>query len=151
MRHGDLERTRERDLLGSHTRAALPRNPNPQPSPLTAATALCPNTTSFMARTSISSLDSSPQSDDSYDSDEELIRFQEEWEENLKQLQLLVSVVLMPWFGKWLGRRWAHTRTLCSLNFFTASHLPWRKCFAVHARYVRLGLGRSFFLGGSSL
>ena len=148
MRHGDLERTRERDHLGSRTRSG---NPNPQSSPLTAATAHRPNTSSFMARTSISSLDSSPQSDDSYDSDEELIRFQEEWEENLKQLQLLVSVVLMPWFGKWLGRRWAHTRTLCSLDFFTASHSPLRKCFAVHARYVRLGLGRSFFLGGSSL
>lgn len=59
---------------------------------------------------SVSSLgsSSSSSSDSGYDSDEEYRLAQEEWEESLKQLQLLVSVVLMPFFGKWLGRKWSH-------------------------------------------
>ncbi|KAH8120439.1 hypothetical protein DFH11DRAFT_1722224 [Phellopilus nigrolimitatus] len=83
-----------------------------------------------MTPDSVSSLDSSPaSSDDGYDSDEELRVAQQEWEENLHQLQLLVSVVLLPYVGKWLGRKWAHS---------------------IYARYVQLGLGHAFFLGGRS-
>lgn len=42
------------------------------------------------------------------DEDEEELRIaQEEWEESVAQLQLLVSVVAMPFLGKWLGRRWS--------------------------------------------
>ncbi|KAI5123778.1 hypothetical protein M0805_000367 [Coniferiporia weirii] len=74
-----------------------------------------------MARGSVSSIDSSSSS-----SDEELRLAQQEWEENLQQLQLLVSVVLLPYVGKWLGRRWAHT---------------------AYARYTRLGWGRAFLFG----
>lgn len=46
---------------------------------------------------------------DIYDEeDEEDLRIaQEEWEESVAQLQLLVSVVAMPFLGKWLGRRWS--------------------------------------------
>lgn len=33
---------------------------------------------------------------------------QREWEENVRQLQLAVSVLIMPTLGKWLGRRWAY-------------------------------------------
>ena len=61
---------------------------------------------------SIASLDSdssSGSSDGDYDEDEELRLAQLEWEENLRQLQLLLSVVLLPYVGKWLGRKWAHT------------------------------------------
>lgn len=50
-------------------------------------------------------------SDDEGDSDEEDEEYQRalaEWEESVKQLQMLVSVVLLPWFGKWAGRKWAH-------------------------------------------
>lgn len=47
-------------------------------------------------------------SDDGYDSDEERKIAQQEWEESIRQLNLLVSVVLLPYFGKWLGRRWSH-------------------------------------------
>ncbi|KAF9455028.1 hypothetical protein P691DRAFT_770119 [Macrolepiota fuliginosa MF-IS2] len=62
----------------------------------------------------------------SYDSDEEYRLAQEEWEESLQQLKQLVSVVLLPFVGKWMGRRWSH----------------W-----TFARYLRLGLGRAFFFG----
>lgn len=50
----------------------------------------------------------------SYDSEEEYKLAQEEWEESLRQLQQLFSIVLLPFFGKWLGRRWSHIG-LCSL------------------------------------
>lgn len=43
----------------------------------------------------------------SYDSDEEYRLAQREWEESLQQLQQLVSIVLLPTIGKFLGRRWA--------------------------------------------
>ncbi|GBE77872.1 Uncharacterized protein SCP_0107540 [Sparassis crispa] len=76
---------------------------------------------------SVESLDSvSLVSDDSYDSDEEERMAEEEWNESLGQLQQLFALVLLPLLGKWLGRRWLH----------------W-----AFARYVRLGLGTSFFLG----
>jgi len=39
--------------------------------------------------------------------DEEYRIAQQEWEESLQQLQQLVAVVLLPFFGKWLGRRFS--------------------------------------------
>ncbi|KAF7985288.1 hypothetical protein HWV62_6443 [Athelia sp. TMB] len=48
---------------------------------------------------------SSSSSDVSYDSEDEYRQVQKEWEESLEQLQQLVSVVLLPFFGKWLGRK----------------------------------------------
>lgn len=59
---------------------------------------------------SVHSLDfSSTSSDGSYDSDDEEYRLaQQEWEESIAQLQQLVSFVLMPFFGKWLGRKWSY-------------------------------------------
>ncbi|PPQ64759.1 hypothetical protein CVT26_002703 [Gymnopilus dilepis] len=67
-------------------------------------------------------------STDSYDSDEEYRLAQQEWEESLQQLQQLVAVVLLPYVGKWLGRRWSHI---------------------LYARYLRIGLNKAFFFGGS--
>jgi hypothetical protein len=61
-------------------------------------------------------------SESSYDS-EEFYLAQREWEESLQQLQQIFSVVLLPFFGKWLGRRWSY----------------W-----AYARYLRLGLGKTF-------
>ncbi|TFL06735.1 hypothetical protein BDV98DRAFT_588967 [Pterulicium gracile] len=55
---------------------------------------------------------------------EELRLAQEEWDEGLRQLQQLVSALLLPFFGKWLGRKWSY----------------W-----LFARYQRVGLGASFF------
>jgi hypothetical protein len=57
---------------------------------------------------SVSSLDSFTRSDDGYDSDEEYALAQKEWEESLAQLQQLVSIVLLPFVGRWLGRKWSY-------------------------------------------
>jgi hypothetical protein len=54
-------------------------------------------------------------SDDSYDSDEDFHLAQLEWEESLQQLQQLFSVVVLPFFGKWLGRRWSYWGQPCDL------------------------------------
>ncbi|EGO05205.1 hypothetical protein SERLA73DRAFT_29095, partial [Serpula lacrymans var. lacrymans S7.3] len=73
-----------------------------------------------------SSLDlSSASSDFSYDSDEEYRLAQKEWNESLEELQQLVLVLLLPWVGKWMGRR---------------------SSYWAYDRYLRLGLGKSFFL-----
>ncbi|KAF8203130.1 hypothetical protein BJ912DRAFT_1053127 [Pholiota molesta] len=74
------------------------------------------------------SLDDSSSVASSYDSDEEYHLAQKEWEESLSQLQQLVAVVLLPFFGKWLGRRWSHI---------------------VYARYLRVGLSKALFFGES--
>ena len=77
-----------------------------------------------MSTHSLESLDDSVagSSDGYYDSDEEesLARkmAQEEWEESLDQLHLVLSVVAMPFLGKWLGRRWSQWGEHClSLPF----------------------------------
>lgn len=58
-----------------------------------------------MSTHSLDSLDDvDDQSDRLDEEDEELMLAQEEWDESVAQLQLLVSVVAMPFFGKWLGR-----------------------------------------------
>lgn len=55
---------------------------------------------------SVVSIDSFDSSDDS--DDEEYRLAQQEWEESLEQLAQIVSVVLLPFLGKWLGRRWSY-------------------------------------------
>jgi len=72
------------------------------------------------------SLDDMSSTASSYDSDEEYRLAQQEWEESLHQLQQLVAIVLLPIFGKWMGRRWSHL---------------------AYARYLRVGLGKAFFFG----
>jgi hypothetical protein len=82
-------------------------------------------------------------SDDSYDSDEDFHLAQLEWEESLQQLQQLFSVVVLPFFGKWLGRRWSYWGQPCDLYTIQSFNSP----ILAYARYLRLGLGKSFFLG----
>jgi hypothetical protein len=117
---------------------------------------------------------------DYYDDDERRIRerrrreqLQQEWEEGMEQLQLIFVVVLMPWVGKFWGRKFAHTRKFLfhPINFmgFMICHLTdrlilchvivwdlhslqislhileWFYYNVVHARYLRVGLGRTFF------
>ncbi|KZP16853.1 hypothetical protein FIBSPDRAFT_53216 [Athelia psychrophila] len=62
---------------------------------------------------------SSSSSEASYDSDEEYRQVQKEWEESLEQLQQLVSVVLLPFFGKWLGRKTSYWGSSCSLFYLS--------------------------------
>ena len=55
-----------------------------------------------------SSLDSS--SDFSGDSDADYRLAQKEWDESVEELQQLALVLLLPWLGKYLGRRYSYWR-----------------------------------------
>jgi hypothetical protein len=73
------------------------------------------------------SLDDMSSTTSSYDSDEEYRLAQQEWEESLHQLQQLFAIVLLPIFGKWMGRRWSHLgsftleiMTMLSLKIFNS-------------------------------
>ncbi|KAF9244593.1 hypothetical protein BU15DRAFT_18033, partial [Melanogaster broomeanus] len=71
------------------------------------------------------SVDTDSESNFSYDSEDEYRLAQKEWEESIEELQQLVLVLLLPWVGKFLGRKTSY----------------W-----LYARYLRVGLGKSFFL-----
>lgn len=60
-----------------------------------------------------SSLDSS--SDFSGDSDADYRLAQKEWDESVEELQQLALVLLLPWVGKYLGRRYSYWRMLHSI------------------------------------
>ncbi|KAI0830611.1 hypothetical protein BC628DRAFT_1416146 [Trametes gibbosa] len=103
---------------------------------------------------SIQSLDTlSITSDGSYDSDEEDRLAEQEWQESLQQLQQLLAIVLLPYLGKFLGRRWSHWGTHGFLSIALTSRLPLAHLTKsqAYARYLRLGLGTSFFLGEKRL
>jgi len=51
---------------------------------------------------------------DGYDSERER-QLEREWEEGMEQLKLITTIVLLPFFGKWLGKKWAY---LCESLFF---------------------------------
>jgi hypothetical protein len=51
---------------------------------------------------------SSASSESSFDEDEERALIQEEWEESLRQMEVVMSIIIMPFFGKWFGRQWAY-------------------------------------------
>ncbi|CAD6570140.1 MAG: hypothetical protein TREMPRED_005608 [Tremellales sp. Tagirdzhanova-0007] len=51
---------------------------------------------------------SSSSSESSYDEDEEAAMIQEEWEESLRQMEMVLSIVIFPFFGKWYGRRFSY-------------------------------------------
>jgi hypothetical protein len=69
---------------------------------------------------------------------------QQEWEEGLEQLQLIFVVVLMPWLGKFWGRKWAHSRMSSTSTLSTRTPIESNNRI-VHARYLKLGLGKAFF------
>ncbi|KAF9513761.1 hypothetical protein BS47DRAFT_1317195 [Hydnum rufescens UP504] len=75
---------------------------------------------------SLESVDDSVQSSDdsAYDSDDDIRLAEEEWEESITQLHLVLTVVAMPFIGKWFGRRWSQ----------------W-----AYARYLRFGFTKGFF------
>ncbi|GMK57252.1 hypothetical protein CspeluHIS016_0400860 [Cutaneotrichosporon spelunceum] len=47
-------------------------------------------------------------SDDSSDIEDQSALIQEEWEESMRQIESVLSVIILPFFGKWWGRRFAH-------------------------------------------
>ena len=53
--------------------------------------------------------DLSTESGDSYDSERER-QLEREWEEGMEQLKMITTIVLFPFFGKWLGKKWAYLR-----------------------------------------
>lgn len=56
--------------------------------------------------------DDETESEDSWNTEdeeaEEARLAQEEWDEGIKQLQTAVQVMLLPFVGKWLGRKWSY-------------------------------------------
>lgn len=57
-------------------------------------------------------------SQESVTSSEEFEREQDrlarqEWDEGVRQLQNAFKLVLIPFFGKWMGRRWSYWCTWC--------------------------------------
>jgi hypothetical protein len=51
--------------------------------------------------------DSSTESGDCYGSEREW-QLEREWEEGMEQLKTITTTVLLPLFGKWLGKKWAY-------------------------------------------
>lgn len=51
---------------------------------------------------------SSVSDDDSDSDDDDDGDAEEEWQESLRQLELLISMVVVPFLGKWVGRRTAY-------------------------------------------
>lgn len=64
-----------------------------------------------------------PRSDTSVDTassdDDEYRLAQKEWQESVEELQQLALVLLLPWLGKFLGRKTSHWRA-----FFPSSPVP---------------------------
>lgn len=78
---------------------------------------------------------------DSGDTDAELDAIvQEEWEESLRQMEVVISIIVIPYFGKWFGRQWAFwgtsRRQQCMIELTSR---------AAYERYQQIGLGRTFF------
>jgi hypothetical protein len=71
---------------------------------------------------SVVSLDSYFSSDDS--DDEEYRLAQQEWEESLEQLAQIASVVLLPFLGRWLGRRWSYWGVFMILSLLSVALHP---------------------------
>ena len=92
---------------------------------------------------SVASLDSTS----SDDLDDDLRIAQEEWEESLEQIHQLLSIVLLPFLGKWLGRRWSYWGTWCILRSYTS---PNDEMYTTqHTRAIlNSGWDRSSSLGG---
>ncbi|WVQ98146.1 hypothetical protein IAU59_005268 [Kwoniella sp. CBS 9459] len=104
---------------------AFPKPSQTPQSPEGSSTSL-PSYPSSIGSDSSSDASSSESSNDDEDSEAAIhAMIQEEWEESLRQMDVVLSIVVLPFFGKWFGRQW--------------SYWAW-------ARYQRLGgLGRPFF------
>lgn len=60
-------------------------------------------------------IDSLPStSTESFDSDQDDYDAQKEWEHSLEQLQLLLTMIIVPFAGKYFGRKFAYWSTLFS-------------------------------------
>jgi hypothetical protein len=50
---------------------------------------------------------------ESFNSDDDDFDAQQEWERSLEQLQLLLTMILVPFAGKYLGRKFAYWSMSC--------------------------------------
>lgn len=97
---------------------------------------------------SLHSLDTSDSlSDSSLDLDEDALLAQQEWEESVEQLQKLLSFVLLPMAGKYVGRTFSYWGESLSTYGVSRGLLTIFSTLIAYARYLRLGLGKAFFLG----
>ena len=74
---------------------------------------------------------------------------QEEWEESLRQLEVVLSIVIIPFFGKWYGRRFSYWGGCSAFLWSPCLTISYECCradnSAAFARWQRLGLTRAFF------
>jgi hypothetical protein len=59
---------------------------------------------------------------------------QEEWEESLRQLEMVLSIVVVPFFGKWYGRRfsyWSGSLCIVQSSITILTNHSFRSVFAV--------------------
>ena len=73
------------------------------------------------------------------------VEAEREWEENVRQLQLAVSVLILPTIGKWLGRKWSYWRA-CLFTGVTRRRTDALSESPVYARYIQVGWKWSLFL-----
>lgn len=97
---------------------------------------------------------SPPTSDDEDEDDDETVTVdseeaerlaQLEWDESVRQLQLLLDVVLLPFLGKWAGRKWAYWSAFLSSGCGSTAQLMTGR--AVYGRYQDHGFTKAFFGG----
>ena len=91
---------------------------------------------------SMSDVSSEYSDDDDDERERALIR--EEWEDSLRQMQMLFSIVLVPFFGKWMGRRWSYWGEFVYGRHITNTGAEYYYSCAAYERYHQVGLGRKF-------
>ena len=65
----------------------------------------------------------------SWDSEDHERRLQQEWDENVRQLQTIIQIMLLPFFGKWLGRKWSYWgRSRFLMQDWSSTDLDCRAC-----------------------
>lgn len=74
------------------------------------------NSESFIEHSSVDEVDSLPSSSTSSEVDEEeyMSDADREWKESLQQLELLLTMVMVPYLGKYFGRKAAYWGMSCS-------------------------------------
>ena len=98
-------------------------------------------------RSSVSSSGSSSSgSSDSWTSSRHAHEDQLQWDESIRQLQLIFSVVALPFVAKWAGRKFAYWGT-SNPSYVRGPEADLGVLGVAFGRYQDLGLGRRFWLG----
>jgi hypothetical protein len=111
---------------------AAPERPiTPISSRSTMSSYVFPSSSSSPPTQDVSSLPSDSDDDTSTIGDEPPhLDAEREWRESLQQLELLLTMVLVPWAGKYFGRRTAYWGRFCSilwLSEMTNTIVAWAK------------------------